>query len=217
MEEEDYEKYALSLSIINFLKASTESKYMKKHLKNKGDIFKKILINEDLYSSSMIRQTPIDIEFTLSGRDVSCLTDTISGFQKINPYGDVGARVLMRIADVLQNRHYLEPFKIDKAEKNVSEQLFKHQQNLYKKKKNQELQFWVDKPEDFQQSIKDTNDFALQHNNFTNGGIGIGLILVFLSARYTKCEEYIKELSNDQFDIIKQKYNDKSLLSSITK
>lgn len=123
VDDEDYEKYALSLSIINFLKASSETTIMKKFLRNKTSIFKKILINEDLYSSPAITNIPIDIENTFIGRDVTCLMETLQGVTTVNPYCDVSLRIIMRIADALQARHHVQFYKIGQAGKNVSEEL----------------------------------------------------------------------------------------------
>jgi hypothetical protein len=54
VEEEDEEKYALSLSIINFIKAATHCELMIGYLRGKNNIFKQILLNEDLYSSPRV-------------------------------------------------------------------------------------------------------------------------------------------------------------------
>lgn len=56
-EDDDREKYTLSLSILNFLKASSheDARPMRKYLRvddKKMEIFKSILRNEDLYSLS---------------------------------------------------------------------------------------------------------------------------------------------------------------------
>lgn len=101
IDDDDKEKYSLSLSILNFLKASSKAQYMKKYLKNKHNIFKQILMNEDLKSSARINSIAIDIENTLIGNDMSCLINTIKGVQSIHPYSDVSVRVLMKMADVL--------------------------------------------------------------------------------------------------------------------
>ena len=56
-QDDDEEKYTLSLSILNFLKASThdDARPMRKYMRvdeKKKEIFKCILRNEDLYSLS---------------------------------------------------------------------------------------------------------------------------------------------------------------------
>jgi len=55
IDEDDKEKYSLSLSILNFLKASSKAQYMKKYLQNKTHIFKQILMTEDLNSSARVK------------------------------------------------------------------------------------------------------------------------------------------------------------------
>lgn len=158
--EEDEEKYALSLSIINFLKASSKAPLMLKYLKQKNAICKKILINEDLFSSDQVKLIPIDIENTCIGRDINCLMDTISGISLIQPYGDVAVRVLMRMADILQSRHFVDVFHIDQSMQDVTEGLTKFHKEMYKRKKQRELQYWVDKPQTFLAThVEDLTEF----------------------------------------------------------
>ena len=76
-EDEDEEKYALSMSIINFLKASSKAPLMLKYMRQKSAIFKKILISEDMFSSENVCHIPIDIENTYIGRDIPCLMETL--------------------------------------------------------------------------------------------------------------------------------------------
>ena len=66
-DEEDQEKYSLSLSILNFIKAASWCDRMKPYMLDKEEIFKQILRNEDLYSSNMIKNIPIGIENTTMG------------------------------------------------------------------------------------------------------------------------------------------------------
>ena len=77
--DDDEEKYALSLSIITFLKAATLAPMMQKYLFNKADKFKQILYYEDLYSSETVKTVPIDIENTIIGLEMNNLIDCISG------------------------------------------------------------------------------------------------------------------------------------------
>jgi hypothetical protein len=65
------------------LKASTHSDEMKIFLKGKSSIFRNILLNEELYSSKMVKEIPIDIENTFIGREMSCLIECISGLETI--------------------------------------------------------------------------------------------------------------------------------------
>lgn len=83
MPEEDVEKNALSMSILNFIKASTKAPYMKKYMLFKNHYFKQILMNEDLYSSSSINEMPVDIENTICGDQMTTLIETISGINSI--------------------------------------------------------------------------------------------------------------------------------------
>jgi hypothetical protein len=83
MGDDDEEKYALSLSILNFLKASTLAPMMQKYLINKADKFKSILFYEDLYSSEVVKLVPIDIENTIIGKEMNSLIDCISGSNTI--------------------------------------------------------------------------------------------------------------------------------------
>ena len=114
-EDDDVEKYTLSLSILNFLKASThdDARTMRKYLvidkdEKKKEIFKSILRNEDLYSLSQVQTIPIDIESTKLGREMSCLVNTLQTKRNspaLEPYSDVSLRVIMRMADLLMYCH----------------------------------------------------------------------------------------------------------------
>jgi len=77
--DDDEEKYALSLSILNFLKASTLAPMMQKYLINKSEKFKSILYYEDMFSSDTVKSVPIDIENTIIGKEMNSLIDCISG------------------------------------------------------------------------------------------------------------------------------------------
>jgi hypothetical protein len=133
-EDEDGEKYALSLSIVNFIKASSRCPAMQPYMKNKDTLFRDILINEDLSSSEQVCRIPIDIENSLVGAEMNCLIDTISGQETIQPYSDVSTRVLMKIADVLMCRDEGKFYKIGLSDK-VIEGLKEHQEKEYRKKK----------------------------------------------------------------------------------
>jgi hypothetical protein len=111
-DEEDYEKYTLSLSILNFLKSATHAPLMQRQLRNRKKIFKEILLNEERYSSPRIEKIPIDIENSFIGRDIICLVDTLRGSDTLEAYSDVSLRVLMRMADVLMFRHYCYTYDV---------------------------------------------------------------------------------------------------------
>jgi|APSaa5957512535_1039671.scaffolds.fasta_scaffold273662_1 hypothetical protein len=118
---DDEEKYALSLSILNFLKACTINPMMKKYLYNKKQIFKSILYNEDTNSSTKVKEVPIDIENTVIGSDMICLIECISGERTIQPYCDVALRLIIRMADVLMYRHECCVYEITDKPDVVSE------------------------------------------------------------------------------------------------
>jgi hypothetical protein len=131
----------LSLSILNFLKAAShdDARAMRKYLRvdeKKKEIFKTILRNEDLYSLSQVQTTPVDIENTRLGREMSCLVNTLQPKRNspaIEPYSDVSLRVLMRMADVLMYRHECLPFNMEDSD--IAGSLSDHQKKFYKKKK----------------------------------------------------------------------------------
>ena len=81
------------------------------------------MIYEDLHSSKKVKSIPVDIENTFIGKDIGCLIETISGPNSLHPYSDVSLRVLTRIADILQNRHFTEFYRIDKTGIDVGEEL----------------------------------------------------------------------------------------------
>lgn len=173
LEDEDYEKYALSLSILNFLKAASRSPNMVKHFTGQNHVFKKILLNEELYSTSMVNQVPIDIENSVYGKEVSCLFECLSGNQCVQPYCDTSFRVINKMADVLMFKHR-ENFSFEITEnEGVIEDLMEHQKRLYRRKKSKELDFWIDKPYEFNQSLvkafgeDEMRYFKEQHYSFT--------------------------------------------------
>ena len=85
----------------------------------------------------------------MCGRDVSSLTEVISGQHSLFPYCDVSLRVLIRLADALQSRHFLHPCDIRIGEEDKVDMLKKHHTDLYTILKHQEMDIWVDKPNDF--------------------------------------------------------------------
>jgi hypothetical protein len=117
-DEDDFEKYGLSLSIMNFLKCSSNQIMMQDHIDDIPDInqiFKRILQNEDLYSSSKVNTCPIDLENTWIARQIPVLMETFQDQDYIEPYSDVSLRILMRIGDILMFRHEMN-FDVIKTE-----------------------------------------------------------------------------------------------------
>lgn len=113
IDDEDTEKYTLSLSILNFLKASSDKPMMKMYLRGKNTLFRKILTNEDNFSSKLVKDIPIDIETTMFGREMHTLMECISGVEAVEAYCDVSLRVIMRMADILMYRHSYKMFDIE--------------------------------------------------------------------------------------------------------
>ena len=91
------------------------------------------------------------------------------------------------MADVLMYRHQCEPYDI-KDNKDPVDELFKHQQKWYKKKKSQEFDFWIDKPIRYFEDLDKTDEGSLQelevqHNCFTQSN-GVALLKMFLTSKY---------------------------------
>ena len=112
--EEDREKYALSLSILNFIKSSSLAPLMQKYMIGRDDLFKQILMHEELYSTTRVNQVPIDIENTVIGEKVNCLLSTLQ--EHLHPYNNTSLRVLMRLADILMERNYCKTYDINESE-----------------------------------------------------------------------------------------------------
>lgn len=70
LDDEDREKYCLSLSILNFLKCSSLCEPMHEYLQSaqRKAEFKAILRNEECFSTLKVKRIPIDIENTYTGR-----------------------------------------------------------------------------------------------------------------------------------------------------
>lgn len=156
IKEEDDQKYALSLSILNFLKQSTEAETMHKYMRNKNTIFKQILIREERYSSDFVKEVPVDIESTYLGREISSLIETISGVETVSPYSDASFRVISRMADILMNRNDCKPYEMKQSSDGAIEELMDFQKNIYKKRKKQELDYWVDVPARFLDNLEES-------------------------------------------------------------
>jgi len=108
---------------------------MQRHLRNKAHIFKQILINEDLFSSSRLKNTAVDIENSFIGREMNTLLETISGVQTIYPYCDVSLRVIMRMADILQARNFCYFSGVNMGGTEISNYLCDFYRDIYRRKK----------------------------------------------------------------------------------
>ena len=200
IDEEDSEKYTLSLSILNFLKASSDKPMMKKYLKGKNALFRKILTNEDTHSSKLIKRIPIDIETTMFGREMHTLTECISGVDAVEAYSDVSLRVLMRMADILMYRHSYKMFEIrEEGSEDVIQGLMDFAETNYTKKKNREMDFWLDKPARFTEELDENalEELTNQHSNFT-GSNAVHSLEIFL-AKNKSVESNLHELVSDCF------------------
>lgn len=102
--DDDQEKYTLSLSILNYIKASTLAPIQREYMLGKGKELKQLLINEDLYSSAEIGKVPVDVETSTMGAEVMNLLECLKGVNSLLPYCDVSTRVIMRMSDLLQGR-----------------------------------------------------------------------------------------------------------------
>ena len=74
---------------------------MKDKFKNKGVLFKEILMSEENFSTSKVLTTPVDIENSNLGREMSYLINCLGDKESLTPYSNVSLRVMMRVADVL--------------------------------------------------------------------------------------------------------------------
>lgn len=127
---------------------------MQTFMKNQSKIFKQILINEDKFSTEVIKEIPVDIENTYIGRDISTLIDCFSGIDSISPYSDVSFRVLARIADILMARDSIKSYSIQE-EKPTDEVLPIFQSRFYRKMIKQENDFWYDMPPGYHNELND--------------------------------------------------------------
>ena len=71
---------------------------------------------------------------------------------------------------------------------------------FYKKKKKSELEYWVDMPISFMDSLSDQERMELtnQHYNFTQSN-GVAILSMFLTSQCPENEEYVKELCDECF------------------
>ena len=56
---------------------------------------------------------PINIENTIIGRDIISCIECLTGSETLQPYSDVGLRIIIRIADILMNNQKFFFCKID--------------------------------------------------------------------------------------------------------
>lgn len=201
LEEEDLQKFALSLSILNFLKASSLQPQMMKYMRNKNSLFRQILINEEQHSSPMISSMPIDIENSFLGREMNCLLEAISGIECVQPYGDVSYRLISKIADVLTNSNTCQVFRISNITDDPMQDMYRFQKEIYRQRKQYERDYWIDVPPKYFDSF---DAYQLQHHIdqhyiFTQSN-GVALIKMFLASKVEKNEEMLRFVADPQLN-----------------
>jgi hypothetical protein len=154
LEDEDEEKYCLSLSILNFIKSSSLSDNMHSTLMCRKAVFRNILKNEERFSTARVKTIPIDIENSYIGRQMNCLIDCIDGNDSLSPYSDVSLRIIMRMADVLMYKHDCKVFEFEMQE-DIPGELMSHHEKIYRKKKKKEMEYWIDMPDRYVQDLDD--------------------------------------------------------------
>ena len=126
------EKFTLSLAIINYLKACSLQPRLGIYFKNKGKVFKQILINEEYHSSEQVKVLPVDIENTFLGREINYLLEAIAGVESVQPYSDVSFRVISKIADVLTTDITCQAFNIGRNTDDPTRDLLRFYKELYR-------------------------------------------------------------------------------------
>lgn len=123
-------------------------------LKKKQFYLRRLLKLEELYSSPLSKQLPIDIECTQLGRDASALLsalvdrpDNAKGEkdEPVSPYCDMSFRLLSRLADALMQKHDFESCEVEAVQEAV-ERMNKFQNAFYQKRIAAEKHFFLDKP-----------------------------------------------------------------------
>ena len=94
---------------------------MQKYLKGKGSLFKQIMIHEDLHSSTMMKDVPIDMETTWIGNDMQTLVSCFVGQETVHPYSDVSLRLIMRMADLLMGNRHCYNLDLDATSKDIDD------------------------------------------------------------------------------------------------
>ena len=118
---------------------------------------RRLLKLEELYSSPLSKQIPIDVEGTQLGRDATALLaalvelpekSTAEVDEPISPYCDMSFRLLSRLADALMQKHECDSHEVDSVATAV-EDLFEFQKRLYHKRIVYEKRYFVDKSQYF--------------------------------------------------------------------
>ena len=84
----------------------------------------------------------------------------------------------------------------------------------YKQKKNQELNFWVDLPNNYIENLPKSQLESLeeQHSSFTMSN-GVALIQNYLTSKYPENEDFVRQLSDKWFDDLEGSQSQRKSLS----
>ena len=96
-DDEEEEKYTLSLSILNFLKFVSKDTKTRPYLEEHYDKFRNILFSEQEYTQTRAYiETPVEIETTQLGKDFETLRESLTqhSAESIQPYNYVSFRIL---------------------------------------------------------------------------------------------------------------------------
>ena len=144
---------------------------------------------EEYHSTDHVKILPVDIESTFLGREINNLLETISGVESVQPYSDVSFRIISKIADVLTTDNNCQAFNIGRNTDDPTKDLFRFYKELYRQKKQNEQDHWVDVPSYFIDSL-DPNQLQRiqdQHYIFSQSN-GIALLKMFLMSKVEENE-----------------------------
>lgn len=194
-DENDLAKYALSLSIVNFLKSASLAEAMQQCLQSKSGLLKRILITEEVNASERAAKLPCALEMTHLGREVSTLLECFTGPETVGPYSHVCLRLIMRIADLLMGKSLCQPTELDLLSKNshqIAFAIMEIEAKKYEARQQAEAEFWVDKPKNFFSMIdeEELERMMSQHMCFTHSN-GVALLKMLLTSKSPLDEELL--------------------------
>jgi len=93
------------------------------------------------------------------------------------------------------NRNHCQVYKMDRDSRDIVKDLMRFQKNIYKHRKKQENEYWIDVPERFLDGLEphELDHFVEQHQNFTQSD-GVALLRHFLATKYEANDEMIKKI-----------------------
>jgi hypothetical protein len=167
---------------------------MHKHLSGRDEEFKKILLNEERYSTKTCYVNPIDLESSYLGWQINTLMNLLAHHDSLTAYTPVSVRVIMSIADLLMSFYHchsynllknlmqpddckkkdfpfpawIEKFVIsgrDKKEKKIAQK----QQHIIERRHRLEKEFLVDRPLQYLSKMDDEKKHMHHqaHSKFT--------------------------------------------------